>query len=127
MSAPVVLVLVSNQTRQEVMPARLCLIHAAGASPQTALATSASLYPTWSTLPLSAAAAPGVFGAVASLSRLRHLEVADCSRVSDVSLIPVKYLTALRSLTLRRLTEVNSVVAGSCVLLRLLHMPCFPI
>ncbi len=58
-------------------------------------------------LALSAAAAPDLFGAVASLSGLRHLEVADCSRVSDVSLRPIKYLTALWSLNLQRPAEVN--------------------
>ena len=58
-------------------------------------------------LALSAAAAPDLLGALASLSGLRHLEVAKCSRVSDVSLSPSKYLTALQSLNLRGLKKVS--------------------
>ena len=58
-------------------------------------------------LALSAAAAPDLLGAIACLSGLRYLEVADCSRVSDVALSPTKYLTALWSLTLQGLTEVT--------------------
>ena len=57
-------------------------------------------------LALSGAAAPDLLGAVATLSGLKHLEVADCSGVSDVSLSPVKYLKAL---TLRGLTEVSQI------------------
>ena len=58
-------------------------------------------------LALSAAAAPDLLGAIACLSGLRHLEGTDCDTMSDVSLSPSKHLTALRSLTLQELTEVN--------------------
>ena len=80
-------------------------------------------------LALSAAAAPDLLGAVACLSGLRHLEVADCNRVSDLSLCPIKYLTALRSLTLRGLTEVNlsrylctHVLSQDCLTCFALHL-----